>query len=272
MTAPAGPLAATVAALRPLSWLALTTGQVPPAPGWTSAAALVTAEGVAAMTAVASAGLRAAYEDVDPLIAPSYVLEWYCGAIAAAAALPYAAARRVPEVAPTQLAVRLHPQGWPEAVVLTGPGFACLPDDPDADHPDATVVPDLGTLQALLRARVAGHLRPFLALAGRAARRGPHVQWGFASDALAVALWLAADDAGTAAGAAAAGALLDDAPAPWSRAGFRRLRLPDGRDACTRVRTSCCFAYRLPSAEACTTCPRTSDAERVARLAARPAP
>ena len=64
------------------------------------------------------------------------------------------------------LAFRCHPdEEYPESVALLDTRFWCLPDDPAAGHPDATVVADLPALAAVLRAQVRAHGEEFPARA-----------------------------------------------------------------------------------------------------------
>jgi hypothetical protein len=49
-------------------------------------------------------------------------------------------------------------------------------------------------------------------------------------------------------------------------ADFRRLTGRDGQSYPTRTRLGCCLFYTIRPAEACGTCPRTCDAERLHRL------
>jgi len=65
----------------------------------------------------------------------------------------------------------------------------------------------------------------------------------------------------------AATALLPTAISPFpAAAGFRTLTGPTGGCHPTRTRAGCCLYYAIRPAEACCTCPRTSDAERLRRL------
>jgi hypothetical protein len=51
-------------------------------------------------------------------------------------------------------------------------------------------------------------------------------------------------------------------------AGFRELSGPAGEPLPTRDRASCCLFYTLRPEDTCVTCPRTCDADRVAKLSA----
>ncbi|TKA10989.1 (2Fe-2S)-binding protein [Actinacidiphila oryziradicis] len=151
-------------------------------------------------------------------------------------------------------------------------GFACLPEDPASALPGARVVPDTEELRAELRAAVAEHLAPVLDGFRPRMRRGRRAMWGMATDEVTESLWrigvlLGEEDRAV----AELGALLPGSTAPYAGAAdFRTLGAPGTPDGTvpTRDRISCCFSYTLRPAETCPTCPRTSEAERIGRLAA----
>jgi hypothetical protein len=168
--------------------------------------------------------------------------------------------------------VRLDADGYPAHVALLDPRFACLPDDVDAAHPHAQVVPDESALAAQLHAQVIDHAQQFFAVWQPDIPVGPRSRWGAISDVLDSAPWAAGMEGGDeAAGVASARVLLAAAPAPL-RPGSRLYQGQDlrGRPFWSRHRHTCCFAYRLPGGEACFSCPRTCDGERARRAAQWP--
>ena len=63
--------------------------------------------------------------------------------------------------------------------------------------------------------------------------------------------------------------LLPGATRPYvGTAGFRELAGPGGEPLSTRDRASCCMYYTLAPEDTCATCPRTHEAERIAKLKA----
>jgi hypothetical protein len=115
-----------------------------------------------------------------------------------------------------------------------------------------------------LRAAAAGHLGPVLAAFRPHVRRGPHALWGMAADDLASGIWYLGRMLGEedrAVGVASAVLPGDTPPFPGA-ADFRRL--PSGQ--WTRTRQGCCLYYAVQPPDACLTCPRTTDAERVRRM------
>ncbi len=256
MTGPvpaAGPLSATLDGLPASGRVRVLSGVPDGEEGWRPATALHAPETLDELVAQVHAGVCRLVppdrrHDVPPAVAPSYLLEWYLRAVASAAALPFVHARRVPRLDAADLTVRWSATGWPDAVALATPVFACLPDDADATHPDARPVEDAEALRARLRDEVGGHAEAFRVVWGRRGGRGRHAVRAIATDALAAALQ---DAAAGALGALVAATVLAPDP-PRSVAPF--VRLPGA--APLRRRASCCLAYAVPGAATCTTCPR----------------
>ncbi|WP_336321800.1 (2Fe-2S)-binding protein [Streptomyces lavendofoliae] len=150
--------------------------------------------------------------------------------------------------------------------------FACLPGDPAAALPGARVVPDEEALRGEVRAAVAEHLGPVLEGFGPRMRRGKRALWGMATDEIVEGLWYVGHLLGEEPRAMAELGLLlpgSGAAKPYvGTAGFRELTGPDGTPLPTRDRASCCLFYTLRPEDTCVTCPRTCDADRVARLSA----
>jgi hypothetical protein len=150
--------------------------------------------------------------------------------------------------------------------------FACLPGDPAAALPGAVVVPDEEALRAEVRAAVAEHLEPVLAAFGPRMRRRGRALWGMATDEVVEGLWyvghlFGADEERRA--VRELELLLPGATRPYAgSAAFRVLTGPDGEALATRDRASCCMFYTVRPEDTCATCPRTCDADRIAKLTA----
>ncbi|MER5494538.1 (2Fe-2S)-binding protein [Streptomyces sp. NPDC002490] len=207
--------------------------------------------------------VREAHEPRPDVVA-SRALHGYLWTAAVLHAGPWYLQRRVPRLRPRDL--RLSRTG--EAYQVVPAAFACLPDDPAAGRPGVRVLPGVEALRAELRAAVADHVRPLLAAMGPRLRRGPRALWGMVGDDLVSALWyLGRMHGDEARGVQEAEAVLPRALAPYpGGAAFRRLVTRDGREHPTRTRLGCCLYYAIRPAEACATCPRTDDAERVRRI------
>ncbi|MGW6459095.1 (2Fe-2S)-binding protein [Streptomyces sp. NPDC055078] len=146
--------------------------------------------------------------------------------------------------------------------------FACLPGDPAAQLPGARVVPDEEALRAEVRSAAAEHLGPLLDGFGPRMRRGKRALWGMATDEVVEGLWYIGNLLGEEHRAMAELELLMPGTAkPYvGTSGFRTLTGPQGEQLPTRDRASCCLFYTLRPDDTCVTCPRTCDADRVARL------
>jgi FhuF-like iron-sulfur protein len=146
--------------------------------------------------------------------------------------------------------------------------FACLPGDPAAAHPGARVVADQEVLRAEVRDAVAAHLGPILEGFAQRARRGGRALWGMATDDFVEGLWHVAELLGEERRAIEElERLLPGGSRPFvGTAGFRELTGPEGAALSTRNRASCCLFYTVRPDDACGTCPRLCDGDRVRLL------
>lgn len=173
--------------------------------------------------------------------------------------------RRVPRIRPEDLRLDLASGTY---VITPGAELACLAGDPVAALPGVLTLPQEEQLRAALRMAVADHMRPLLAAIGPTVRRGARTLWGMVSDDLVSGIWYLGRMLGQEGDALRAATDVLPAPvAPYpSGADFRHLVGDDGRRHVTRTRAGCCMFYAIRPAEACVTCPRTCDAERLRRL------
>ena len=213
-----------------------------------------------------SARVRARHGDAPrPDVAASRTLHTYLWSVSLLIAGPWYLERRVPRLTPDEVGLD-HAADFFE--IVPGTDFACLPDDPAAGAPGARVVAHEEALCAELRAAVADHVRPLLAAVGSRVRRGSRALWGMAADDLVSALTHVGRALGRERHAAEEATRVLPGPVPPFPGGaaFRDLPGTGGRRHLTRTRLGCCMYYALADAEACVTCPRTCDAERVRRL------
>ncbi|MGP4111217.1 (2Fe-2S)-binding protein [Streptomyces sp. 4N509B] len=201
-----------------------------------------------------------------PDVVASFALHRYAWPVGVLFTLPYFLQRRVPHLAPED--VSYHREDG-RLTVDVGT-FSCLPDDPAAEDPAARVVRDDAALREAVREAAAAHLGPVMAAFGPRMRRGRRALWGSACDELTEGLWYLGNLLGEEERAREeAAALLPGGTAPYAgSAAFRTLAGRDGQPLVTRDRASCCLYYTLRPEDTCVTCPRTCDAERVARLTA----
>ncbi|MFH9008097.1 (2Fe-2S)-binding protein [Streptomyces afghaniensis] len=200
-----------------------------------------------------------------PHVAASRALHDYAWSIALLMSGVWYLERRVPRVRPQSVRLDLATGTY---TITPEPRVACLPGDPVAALPGAVAIADEEALRAELRAAIADHMRPLLTALGPAVRRGPRALWGMVGDDLVSGVWYLGRTLGREGDAVrAATALLPEPVGPYpAGADFRLLAGTDGRHHPTRTRTGCCLYYAIRPDEACATCPRTCDAERLRRL------
>ncbi|SCK42793.1 (2Fe-2S)-binding protein [Streptomyces sp. WMMB 322] len=201
-----------------------------------------------------------------PDVAATFGLHRYAWPLCLLVTIPWFLHRRVPRV-PVEAVACSRTFG---ELAVRVEEFACLPDDAAASSPGARVVPDEEALRAEVRAALAEHLTPVLDAFRPRIRRGPRALWGLATDEITEGLWYLGHLLGEEKRAVhEAGLLLPGGVLPYAvPAGFRQLSGKDGELLSTRDRASCCLYYTLRPEDTCVTCPRTCDAERIARLSA----
>ncbi|MEE1761009.1 (2Fe-2S)-binding protein [Streptomyces sp. SP18BB07] len=223
-------------------------------------------EDVEAFVEAEAARIRERHDHTAPRhVAASRALHDYAWSVGLLMSGVWYLERRVPRIAPGDIRVDLT-SGTFE--VTPGTELVCLPGDPAALLPGARTVAHQEALRAELRTAVADHMGPVLEALGPYVRRGSRALWGLVSDDLVSGLWYLGRMRGDeAAGVRAASAVLPTAHAPFpGGADFRSLRTSNGREHPTRTRLGCCLYYTIRPNEACSTCPRTCDAERLRRL------
>ncbi|MFE7133204.1 (2Fe-2S)-binding protein [Streptomyces sp. NPDC057638] len=239
----------------------------PAAPGWVDLAELTLhPEPLESFLAMTATRMEERYaHTARPDVVASRALHGLLWSATLLISGPWYLERRVPRLRPD--AVRVSRSGERYAVVPGG--FWCLPDDPASALPGASVLPGETALRDAVRAEAADLARPLLAAFGPRLRRGPRALWGMVTDDLVSGIWYAGRMLGDEEDAVrAAEALLPGAVGPYpGGARFRRLTGADGTSHPTRTRLGCCLHYTVRPAEACATCPRTPDTERLRRLA-----
>jgi hypothetical protein len=226
-------------------------GDLPATPGagrgWHGCADLLSVPGALDgwLAAVTAQLARTHHRPPPPEVPATYLMGWYLDVVARVGATWFGLVRRVPAIGPEALAVHLCEGGWPDGAALLSPAFRCLPHDPAAAHPDAEVVPDERALAQVLRADVTGHAGAFHTAYRPDVKIGSRQRWGMVDDMLEAAAWATSrlrSDAGS------------DGTDDGTDADAEALVGPNP----TRLRRTCCFAYRLDEALLCTRCPRRS--------------
>jgi hypothetical protein len=253
------------------NWLTVEFGE-PEGDGWLRCSD-VDATVIGSWEACVADRHREWYGRDDSMTSSGYVLNWYADVAPSAGALSFLLDRRVPNLDRDALAFRRYAEvEYPDAIALLDSSFWCLPDDPAADHADATVVSDQQTLAAILRAQVRRHADDFLATYRPGARLPRRHLLGAFFDSLDDGFWIS-DSAGVAQQDYVAAARLV-LPGPTEQfldgSTYHVLVDDSGCEHLTRRRVSCCFYFKVAEdGSACTTCPRMSDAERAKRLSER---
>ncbi|MFG2502928.1 (2Fe-2S)-binding protein [Streptomyces sp. NPDC048441] len=236
--------------------------------GWVTGAELTTRpDALEAFVAAEAARIRAGHDHTPrPDVAASRALHGYLWSVSLLMSGAWYLERRVPRIRPEDVRVQLA-TGRFEIV----PGsFACFPDDPAAGLPGARVLPGEESLRGELLAAVVAHMRPLLTAIGPRLRRGQRALWGMAGDDLVSGIWYLGrmfdreDEA-----LRSVDDLLPGPVEPFpGGAAFRHLTTRDGERHPTRTRLGCCLYYTIRPADACGTCPRVCDGERLRRLEA----
>ncbi|MFE2579899.1 (2Fe-2S)-binding protein [Streptomyces sp. NPDC059378] len=201
-----------------------------------------------------------------PDVVASFGLHRYAWPACLLITVPWFLHRRVPRLPVTHVS---YDRTAGRMAVRTA-SFACLPGDPAAALPGARVVADEEALRAEVRAAVAEHMEPVLGGFGPPMRRRGRALWGMVTDEIVEGLWYVAHLIGEERRAMRElEALLPGATRPYvGSAAFRELTGPHGEPLPTRDRASCCMFYTVRPQDTCATCPRTCDADRVAKLTA----
>ncbi|MEU6067794.1 (2Fe-2S)-binding protein [Streptomyces sp. NPDC047082] len=236
--------------------------------GWVPAASLADGtDGLDAFLAWDEAQVLRDYgQRARPDVIASFGLHRYAWPACLLITVPWFLHRRVPRLPVTHVSY----DRTAGRMAIRPASFTCLPGDPAAALPGAVVVPDEEALRAQVRAAVAEHLEPVLAAFGPRMRRRGRALWGMATDEVVEGLWYVAHLLGEQERAMRElELLLPGATRPYvGSAAFRVLTGPDGEALPTRDRASCCMFYTLRPQDTCATCPRTGDADRVAKLTA----
>ncbi|MBA2738055.1 MAG: (2Fe-2S)-binding protein [Nocardioidaceae bacterium] len=245
-----------------VSWTTLTTGW-DDGGGWVGCSDLLDDPRRLLAWHRAVAGAHHRQDDAGLLTGQGLVLDWYLAAVTVPAVGLFHLDRRVPELAPGRLALRLDVPGSPPAATALEPGeFGCLPRDPAASEVGARVVDDLEALVTVLRTQLNDHAAHLMDAYAQTTRIGRHGLWAAVTDAVDVAFLVAGWVGGDMARAAADAAHTLGAAPLVGESTLHQIEDERGRSHWTRRRYSCCYLYRAPGQTACVTCPRVSAAER----------
>lgn len=212
------------------------------------------------------------YGTADLALTGTFFLKTYARTLVGTALVSLATERRVPDVGPGNTAFRIGADGIVRELAYREPGFAALPDDPDAGHADATILRDADALRSWLRERlVDGHMADLVPLLQGRTRRGPRALWGTVSDMCSGVLAILAETEGTTEAVERmdreSRAFLSTGPPLVGGPPLYPIVHADAM-ATSWQRVTCCLAYRLPGSELCVSCPCVDVEERERRLRA----
>jgi hypothetical protein len=238
---------------------------VPDRPGWVTAAELASDRDLLDRLL---GRVGRAYGTEDRAVTGTLFLRDYLWRILAPVVGALLIERRLPRLGSGDVALRFDAGGSAFGLAFVNAGFAALAADPDAGHPDASVLPSEGDLLAWLRDQLAdAHLPNLLeALRDLRIRRGMRALWGVSVDACADAFLYVGRDLGREDEARALAERLLAGPAPLSGPTNFFVLEHDGGSEPTRTRDVCCLYYKIGD-RACFTCPRTTNEERLRLLA-----
>lgn len=202
---------------------------------------------------------------------------WYVPAVAIAA---YLTENRVPEFVPENIALRYRRYIWHHGehsgeaeridVRFLSGRFACLPDDPCADHPDAMLVADKVALRDCLRSQLESHFSSLIKSIRSISKLGENAQWRLVADScasqfLGVGAMMNDDEHAQAEGLTFIRA--DGSPMKNPQTSYLTLTYQDQCETFL-ARGGCCRYYTLPDAEYCTSCVLRKPEEREQRFLA----
>lgn len=246
--------------------------------GWLKAAAFCDPQSTVLDQALARQAKN--YPHMDARTRGAYFIGEYSWYAPLAAIAAYLVTARVPDFAPDNVALRVRNYIWHagehsgesqrlDVRYLSG-RFACLPDDPAADHPDARVLPNADALRESLRTTLEAHLAPLIERVYAQTKLSRHAQWMLVADACAALFLHIGQALGDEAHAKAEGIAFVKAPGSPMSGGKTSYISLQFLDYCEsfRVRGGCCRYYTVSETDKdyCPTCVLRKPEDRNQRL------
>ncbi len=201
----------------------------------------------------------------------SAILQSYQWPLISTAIACYVCDRRVPDLSVTKTLTHYNAAHHADALAFLGEQFICLPNDPAASHPDASVAPDPSALCIALRTGIAAHLG--IVINQLCIRLGckPFGLWLNVTDTLAGTLiWLAQlqQPAPTLSQLEAEIETLICLPgSPLNRHQVELIELHYQEQRRVFLnRATCCYWYKTDGGDYCSTCPHRTPEDRRERL------
>lgn len=205
----------------------------------------------------------------DRAYAGTSLLRSYLWRILTTSVATFLTERRLPDLRAENVALHFGDGGFAEGLAFVSPRFFALPEDPEAGHPLAAVLlSEKEFLYHVREALAATHLPALIpALRSLRVRRGKRSLWDASADVCAEAFLFVGQSLGREEEALSFAQELLSGPPPLSGPTSFFVLEQDGEKRTSRVRSTCCLYYKLGNGP-CLTCPRLTDEERRARLAA----
>lgn len=213
-----------------------------------------------------------------PTVTGGVLIQEYQWPLLATAVACFLVDRRVPDLRPENVQLRLPPeesegeareQG--EQIAFLRGCFVALPDDLAAGRPDALLVPDLDALRAALRTGIETHMAFVIDKISEAVGCKPKGLWLFVTDYLASMLsWIMQKQGQSACLTCIeqeAHALIGGAQSPLNKKKVSFFALTyQGHTHVFLDRASCCYWYKMEGGAYCSTCPHRTKQDRNERL------
>lgn len=207
------------------------------------------------------------YPQMDVRTQAAYFINQYSWYLPATAITAYLTEQRVPDLVPTNVALRIVRYTWHHEgksgeaeqlhIRFLGGSFACLPDDPAANHPDAVILPDQKALRDWLRTTLEAHFSPLIGQVATLTRLGRNAQWRLVADSCALLFLYAGRALNAELFGISEGHTLIQAPhSPLAnpQTGYITLSC-EGQTDTFRTRGGCCRYYTVSEVgEKCSTC------------------
>jgi len=233
-------------------------------PGWITVAELVTDLG---LLDDAMRRMGQTYGLENRAFAGTFLLRDLLWTVLAPSVAVFLSERRLPDLDTENVAVLLGEDGFCRDVAFLGSRFLALPEDPEAWHPDAVVVPIEDVLDVGVRIPVSEtYLQDLIpALRGLRVRRGTRLLGRAAADVCVEAFIYVGRGLGQEEeGLELATRLLAGPPPLRAPLDYRVIEFPGGSETAP-IRNACCLYYKT-GAGTCFTCPRKTDEERARQL------
>lgn len=214
------------------------------------------------------ARLSEVWDSPDPRFGAAWLFEKTVEQTTSAFVASFVMEHRVPLAAADAIWVTFDQDAACSAPDFTQGSFACLKEDPQADHEHARILDSLEALRDCLLQQLHDIHLPLSSALAPPARRGLRTQLRVIADvAIGDGWWFAREYRGESEGTRYAELLGHGGPPLWGRTGLRLFN-HRGKTFQHRVRNTCCLFYTRTENRYCFTCPMRSEKDRQQRWAA----